>query len=34
MFAEIPRVSQDIAEKIPIVGPWFHNEIAPEDNPF
>jgi hypothetical protein len=34
MFAEIPRVSKDIAEKIPILGAWFHKEIPPEDNPF
>ncbi|KIV98935.1 uncharacterized protein PV09_09321 [Verruconis gallopava] len=33
-FAEIPRVSKDIGEKLPIIGPWFHKEIAPEDNPF
>jgi len=34
MFAEIPRVSKDIAEKIPVVGPWFHKETPAEDNPF
>jgi hypothetical protein len=34
MFAEIPRMRKDISEKIPIIGPWFHVEIPPEDNPF
>lgn len=34
MFAEIPRVRKDIAEKIPILGQWFKEEIAPEDSPF
>jgi hypothetical protein len=34
MFAEIPRVSEDIAQKIPILGPWFKNEVAPEDKWF
>merc|ERR1711881_481785 len=34
MFAEIPRVSKDIAEKVPVIGPWFHKKVAPEDNPF
>jgi hypothetical protein len=34
MFAEIPRVSKDIAVKLPILGPWFVKEIPPEDNPF
>ncbi|KAF1990084.1 hypothetical protein K402DRAFT_418170 [Aulographum hederae CBS 113979] len=33
-FAEIPTVSRDIMQKIPILGPYFVNEIPPEDNPF
>jgi hypothetical protein len=32
--AEIPRVSKDIMQKVPILGPYFHNEVPPEDNPF
>jgi len=33
-FAEVPRIRTDIVEKIPIIGPTFRKEIAPEDNPF
>ncbi|KAF2837133.1 hypothetical protein M501DRAFT_986928 [Patellaria atrata CBS 101060] len=33
-FAEVPRVRQDIMEKVPILGPYFHHEVPPEDNPF
>jgi hypothetical protein len=33
-FSEVPRVRKDIVEKIPIIGPFFHHEIPPEDNPF
>jgi len=33
-FAEVPRFRKDIVEKIPVVGDYFHVEIAPEDNPF
>ncbi|KAF2016514.1 hypothetical protein BU24DRAFT_492582 [Aaosphaeria arxii CBS 175.79] len=33
-FAEVPRVRVDIMQKIPILGPYFINEIPPEDNPF
>jgi hypothetical protein len=33
-FAEVPRVSQDIMQKVPILGSYFVKEIPPEDNPF
>ncbi|KAF2145880.1 uncharacterized protein K452DRAFT_283176 [Aplosporella prunicola CBS 121167] len=33
-FAEIPRVRKDIMQKVPILGDYFVQEIAPEDNPF
>lgn len=33
-FDGIPRVQADILQKIPFVGEFYHNEIAPEDNPF
>lgn len=33
-FAEIPRVSQDILSKVPIIGEHFIHEVPPEDNPF
>ncbi|KAF2257803.1 hypothetical protein CC78DRAFT_572926 [Lojkania enalia] len=33
-FAEVPRVREDIMRKVPIIGPYFVKEIAPEDNPF
>lgn len=33
-FGEIPRVRKDILEKVPIIGPYFHRETPPEDNPF
>jgi hypothetical protein len=34
MFAEVPRVREDIMKKIPILGSYFNVEIPPEDNPF
>lgn len=33
-FAEIPRMSQDVMQNIPILGDYFVKEIPPEDNPF
>lgn len=33
-FGEVPKVRNDILQKVPIVGPYFHREVAPEDNPF
>lgn len=33
-FGEVPRVRHDILEKVPIIGPYFHREVPPEDNPF
>lgn len=33
-FAEVPRVSKDIMQRIPILGDYFVKEVAPEDNPF
>lgn len=33
-FDGIPRVQADILQKIPFIGEFYHNEIAPEDNPF
>ncbi|KAJ4287552.1 hypothetical protein N0V90_012255 [Kalmusia sp. IMI 367209] len=33
-FAEVPRVRKDIMQKVPILGDYFIQEIAPEDNPF
>jgi len=33
-FAEVPRVSKDIMQKVPILGNMFIKEVAPEDNPF
>jgi len=33
-FAEVPTIRKDIMEKIPILGDYFHVEVAPEDNPF
>lgn len=33
-FAEVPRVSKDIMQKVPILGDYFVKEIPPEDNPF
>ncbi|KAF1810233.1 hypothetical protein P152DRAFT_460737 [Eremomyces bilateralis CBS 781.70] len=33
-FADVPRVSVDIMQKLPLIGHKFKREIAPEDNPF
>ena len=33
-FNQVPRVRDDIVQKIPIIGEYFHNEVPPEDNPF
>ncbi|KAH7392925.1 ubiquinol-cytochrome-c reductase complex subunit-domain-containing protein [Pyrenochaeta sp. MPI-SDFR-AT-0127] len=33
-FAEVPKVRDDIMKKIPVLGDYYVNEIAPEDNPF
>ena len=33
-FGEVPRVRQDILQKIPVIGDYWVKEIAPEDNPF
>lgn len=31
-LGDVPRVRKDILEKVPIIGPYWHREIAPEDN--
>lgn len=33
-FGDVPRVRQDILQKLPVVGDYFVREIPPEDNPF
>ncbi|EXJ90282.1 hypothetical protein A1O1_03381 [Capronia coronata CBS 617.96] len=33
-FGDVPRVRQDILQKIPVIGDYFVREIPPEDNPF
>ncbi|KAF2092898.1 hypothetical protein NA57DRAFT_81829 [Rhizodiscina lignyota] len=33
-FAEVPKVSKDIMQKVPVLGDYFRKEVAPEDNPF
>ncbi|KAF2118844.1 ubiquinol-cytochrome-c reductase complex subunit-domain-containing protein [Lophiotrema nucula] len=33
-FAEVPKVSKDIMQKVPVLGDYFVKEIPPEDNPF
>ncbi|KAF2003000.1 hypothetical protein P154DRAFT_108549 [Amniculicola lignicola CBS 123094] len=33
-FAEVPRVSKDIMQKVPVLGDYFVKTIPPEDNPF
>ena len=33
-FEDLPRVREDIMQKIPIIGGHFVKEIPPEDNPF
>ncbi|KAL0259255.1 hypothetical protein SLS55_006760 [Diplodia seriata] len=34
MFAEVPRVREDIMKKVPVLGEYFDVKVAPEDNPF
>lgn len=31
-FGEVPRVRNDILQRIPVLGPYWRREIAPEDN--
>lgn len=33
-FGGVPRVQKDILQKVPIIGPFFKHEVAPEDDPF
>ena len=33
-FGDVPRVRQDILQKLPVIGDYFIKEIPPEDNPF
>lgn len=33
-FDAVPKVKQDILEKIPFIASFYHTEVAPEDNPF
>lgn len=33
-IADIPRFRIDVMEKLPMIGPYFHKEVPPEDNPF
>ncbi len=33
-FSAVPRVREDILEKLPGIGDYFHQEVPPEDNPF
>ena len=33
-FDGVPRVKEDILQKVPIIGEFFVNEVPPEDNPF
>lgn len=33
-FDGVPKVKKDIMQKIPLIGDYFVDEIAPEDNPF
>ncbi|GAB7352916.1 hypothetical protein MBLNU459_g3501t1 [Dothideomycetes sp. NU459] len=33
-FSDVPKVRNDIMQKIPIIGEHWVKEIAPEDNPF
>ncbi|KAF2423188.1 hypothetical protein EJ08DRAFT_596329, partial [Tothia fuscella] len=33
-FAEVPKMRKDVMQKIPVLGDYFQEEIAPEDNPF
>lgn len=33
-FDGVPKVQQDILQKIPFIGDFYKHEVAPEDNPF
>ena len=33
-FSGVPKVRDDIMQNLPVVGGFFHKEVAPEDNPF
>lgn len=33
-FSEVPKVRNDIMQKLPLVGDYFRRDIPPEDNPF
>ncbi len=33
-FGEVPKVRQDILQKLPGIGEYFVRDVAPEDNPF
>ncbi|KAL2003779.1 hypothetical protein VTN02DRAFT_2273 [Thermoascus thermophilus] len=33
-FGDVPRVRQDILQKIPVLGEHWNRTIPPEDNPF
>lgn len=33
-FGEVPKVRNDILQKMPVIGDYFVREIPPEDNPF
>ena len=33
-FAEVPKVRNDILQKMPVIGDYFVREVPPEDNPF
>ncbi|PSS25472.1 hypothetical protein M430DRAFT_16190 [Amorphotheca resinae ATCC 22711] len=33
-FGEVPRVRQDILQKVPVIGSYFVREIPASDNPF
>ena len=33
-FAEVPKVRNDILQKMPVIGDYFVRETPPEDNPF
>ncbi|KAF2216300.1 hypothetical protein CERZMDRAFT_89856 [Cercospora zeae-maydis SCOH1-5] len=33
-FDAVPKVRQDILEKVPFIASFYHKEIPPEDNPF
>lgn len=33
-FDGVPRVQQDILQKVPFIGDFYKHEVPPEDNPF